>query len=130
MDTLGKRIKKVIMQNGITMTSFAKELNISQSMVSKMCSDKATPSDRTISDICRLYNINNDWLLNGVGEMEDTARTARFQELNELLSGITIGTSADKNAFIRAVSILPESLVNDLMLKWIKEAEEAKKNLD
>lgn len=69
MDTLGKRVKKVIVHNGATMTSFAKELNISQSMVSKICADKATPSERTISDICRIYNINKDWLLNGDGDM-------------------------------------------------------------
>lgn len=72
MGTLGKRVKKVIVHNGATMTSFAKEINISQSMVSKICADKAAPSDRTISDICRIYNINKDWLLHGIGEMVDT----------------------------------------------------------
>ena len=53
------------------MTSFAKELNISQSMVSKICADKAVPSDRTISDICRIFNVNKDWLLYGTGDMVD-----------------------------------------------------------
>ena len=71
MTTLGSRVKAVIVHNKTTMTNFAKELNISQSMVSKICSDKATPSDRTISDICRIYSINKDWLVNGVGVMID-----------------------------------------------------------
>lgn len=69
MDTIGQRIKHVIVFNGLTMTGFAKELNITQSMVSKICSDKATPSNRTIADICRIYHINTDWLLHGHGEM-------------------------------------------------------------
>lgn len=69
MTTVGQRVKQIIVYQGSTMTKFAKELNISQSMVSKICSDKAHPSDRTISDICRIFNINKEWLLNGVGEM-------------------------------------------------------------
>lgn len=71
MDTLGNRIRNIIAHQGTTMTQFAKELNISQSMVSKICADKATPSDRTISDICRIYNINRDWLLYNEGDMVD-----------------------------------------------------------
>lgn len=71
MTTLGSRVKAVIVHNKTTMSSFAKELNISQSMVSKICSDKAAPSDRTISDICRIYSINRDWLINGTGDMID-----------------------------------------------------------
>lgn len=71
MTTLGSRIKEVIVHQSTTMTKFAQELNISQSMVSKICADKATPSERTISDICRIYGINKDWLVNGTGEMID-----------------------------------------------------------
>ena len=73
MTTLGSRIKEVIAYYNTTMTQVAKELNISQSMVSKICGDKATPSDRTITDICRIYSINREWLTNGTGEMIDTA---------------------------------------------------------
>lgn len=73
MDSLGKRIRTVIAYEGINMTQFAKDLNISQSMVSKICSDKATPSDRTISDICRVYHVNRDWLTSGKGEMRNAA---------------------------------------------------------
>lgn len=67
--TLGSRIEEVIKRHEITKTQFAKELNISQSMVSKACSDKATFSNRTIADICRIYNVNREWLTNGTGEM-------------------------------------------------------------
>lgn len=71
MTTLGSRVKAVIVHNKTTMSSFAKDLNISPSMVSKICSGKSVPSDRTISDICRIYSINRDWLINGTGDMID-----------------------------------------------------------
>ena len=67
--TLGSRVEEVIKHHEITKTKFAKELGISQSMVSKICSGKAIPSDRTISDISRVFCVNKEWLQNGTGEM-------------------------------------------------------------
>lgn len=71
MDTLGKRIKFIIDCNKLTMTEFAVKLNISQSMVSKICADKAIPSERTLLDICRIFNINIKWLQHNQGEIYD-----------------------------------------------------------
>lgn len=103
METLGKRIKRIINYNGSTMTQFAKELNISQSMVSKICSDKAVPSDRTISDICRIYNINKEWLLQGIGEMAD--KQSLEDELADSFN--THGSSSLSNELKRAtISLL------------------------
>ena len=82
MTTLGSRIKEVITYHRTTMTQFAKDLNISQSMVSKICGDKATPSDRTITDICRIYTIRREWLTNGTGEMIDLSK--REERISEL----------------------------------------------
>lgn len=87
MPTIGKRIRKVIVHEGETITSFAKELNISQSMVSKICADKAKPSDRTIADICRVFNINKEWLTTGKGTMLNVE--TRKDEIKEILSKST-----------------------------------------
>lgn len=66
---MGHRIEEVIACNKITKSSFAKDLNISQSMASKICAGKAAPINRTISDICRVYCVNRKWLEDGIGEM-------------------------------------------------------------
>lgn len=66
---IGERIKEIIDALGITQTEFAAKLNISQSMVSKMCSGASEPSSRTISDICDKFNIDDFWLVTGFGEM-------------------------------------------------------------
>lgn len=63
------RIKEIIRSEKLTMTKFGEILHISQSMVSLLCSGKNTPSDRTISDICREFRINERWLRTGEGEM-------------------------------------------------------------
>lgn len=69
METIGDRINHVVAYSGLTKSHFGLAINISQSMVSKLCNNSATPSDRTISDICRVFDINEDWLRTGDGKM-------------------------------------------------------------
>ena len=66
---IGERIKQVIAEQGITQAEFAQRLNISQSMVSKICSGAAEPSFRTLSDISEKFSIDLVWLDTGYGDM-------------------------------------------------------------
>lgn len=59
------RISKIVSNSGLTKTEFGKRINISQGMVSRICQGSATPSDRTISDICRVFNVNRRYLEQG-----------------------------------------------------------------
>lgn len=63
-----ERICLLIEKLDITKTAFAKRLNVSQGLVSQMCSGTTKPSDRTISDICREFDVNEEWLRTGKGE--------------------------------------------------------------
>lgn len=69
MDDLNKRISYLIEQLGIKKTTFADRLNVSQPYISQLCAGTSNPSDRTISDICREFNVNEEWLRTGQGEM-------------------------------------------------------------
>lgn len=62
------RINEIVKQSGLTKTDFAKRLGVSQPFVSKICTGDATPSDRTITDICREFGCNEVWLRTGEGE--------------------------------------------------------------
>lgn len=127
MDTLGKRVKKVIAYHGTTMTSFAKEINISQSMVSKICADKAVPSDRTISDICRIYNIRKEWILHGTGEMLDTQSLEN--ELADCFGKSDLSLSEDvKQNLIYALVNTPPAAWHIIVDHIKKLSEEYKKN--
>lgn len=56
------RISLIVEHSGLTKTEFAKRINVSQGLVSQMCSGTTKPSDRTISDICRVFNVNRRYL--------------------------------------------------------------------
>ena len=68
MDTINDRIAWYIKDAGIKKAEFARRLNLSQPFVSELCSGKNNPSDRTIADICREFNISELWLRTGEGE--------------------------------------------------------------
>lgn len=69
MSNLNERIDTLIKALNIRKTAFAERLNVSQAFVSQLCSGVKQPSDRTIADICREFNVNEIWLREGVGEM-------------------------------------------------------------
>lgn len=48
---------------------FAKSLGLSRSFIAQVETGKNKFSERTIKDICRIYNVNEEWLKNGTGEM-------------------------------------------------------------
>lgn len=69
MSKLNDRISLLIVTLNIKKTAFAERLNVSQAFVSQLCSGTKQPSDRTISDICREFNVSEKWLKSGEGEM-------------------------------------------------------------
>ena len=68
METINDRIAWCIKDAGIKKAEFARRLNLSQAFISELCSGKNNPSDRTIADICREFNISELWLRTGEGE--------------------------------------------------------------
>lgn len=105
MNTLGNRVKAIIDFNDETMSSFSRKLNISPSMVSKICNDKAIPSDRTISNICFIYNVTRDWILNGAGE-RPMPYEKRLIALNnkQILALKAVAYGCNKNKHLRGAS--------------------------
>lgn len=63
------RIARIIEAKEITRSRFAEALGVSPAFVSQMCSGAANPSDRTVKDICRIFNVSELWLRTGEGEM-------------------------------------------------------------
>ncbi len=68
METINKRIDVLLNELGMTKTAFAEKLKVSQSYISKLIV-KGSPSDRLVEDICEKFNVNEEWLRTGNGEM-------------------------------------------------------------
>lgn len=74
---IGQRIKQVRKESGLTQAKFADRLNLKKSTVGNYEVGLLIPSDRTIADICRVFDINETWLRTGEGEMYVLSTRAR-----------------------------------------------------
>ena len=66
-ETLAERITYIVKQSKLNQTEFAAKISISQQYLSQICNGRKIPSDRTISDICREFDVNEVWLRTGEG---------------------------------------------------------------
>lgn len=69
MNTVNERISFLIKDQGLTQSKFAERIHLTQAHVSRICSGAYVPTERTISDICREFNVSLAWLEDGEGEM-------------------------------------------------------------
>ena len=53
----------------LSQQEFANSLGLSRNMIAQVEMGTRILSDRSIKDICRIYNVNEEWLKNGTGEM-------------------------------------------------------------
>lgn len=83
MNHLNERINYLIKSLGMKKTAFAEKLNVSQAFVSQLCSGVKQPSERTIQDICTKFNVNEEWLLTGEGEI--FIRLSRNDEISKFV---------------------------------------------
>ena len=63
------RILKIRKDSKLNQEDFGLRLNLTKNYISLIETGNRIPSDRTISDICREFNVNEDWLRNGTGDM-------------------------------------------------------------
>lgn len=105
---MNERIQAIIEAKQIKKVEFARRLNLSQPFVSDLCSGKSQPSSRTISDICREFDVNEDWLRTGEGEM--FVHISRSQEVAEFVGDILKGEADTfKRRFVAMLARLDES---------------------
>lgn len=69
MQALNQRLIELRKDKKLTQAEFASKLNLSRSAVSNYEYGKTDVPDRTVADICRVFNVNEEWLRTGSGDM-------------------------------------------------------------
>ena len=116
METVSQRITHIVESEKLTKTAFANSINISQPYLSQICSGQREPSDRTISDICRVSGVNEIWLKTGVGEMK--LPMPLDQQLAQIFADVQV--SDDERArLVKAFASLPPEAYPQLY-KWFQ----------
>ena len=66
---IGKRVRKIRLQKGISQEQFGELIGIKKAAVSKIENGDNSLSSSNLISICKQFNINEEWLLYGKGEM-------------------------------------------------------------
>jgi len=66
---VNERIKIIRKQLELTQQEFADKLGIARNNIAGYETSKRSPSDAVVSLICAKFNVNEDWLRTGDGEM-------------------------------------------------------------
>ena len=109
METINKQIAALIHAKGMNKSQFAESINVSPQFISAVCAGTKQPSDRTIADICRVYNVNEDWLRDGTGE--PFMQLSREEDIAEYVGSITGGNITDIDESI--IKLLAETPVEE-----------------
>ena len=126
MESVNERIAFLIKDTGISRSTFADRLHISRPFASELCSGAKQPSDRTVSDICRVFGVSEAWLRDGVGEMY--VKRSMNEELSILVNELM--SNSDESFRKRFVATLlelpPESwaAIEDFAKKLQKSTED------
>ena len=95
------RIKMIRQNEGLTQSQFADKIGLSRNYVAMIEIGQRDPSDRTISDICRIFDIQEDWLKYGLEPMR--AAKSREEEIADLVGSALTGSSEFKKSVIRMI---------------------------
>lgn len=66
---MNKRIKEIRQNAGMTQREFADRIGVSRNTIAAYETNARVPIDAIIVSICREFNVNEDWLRTGLGNM-------------------------------------------------------------
>ena len=124
MNTIGDRIKSVRISENLSQEEFGKRLNLSRSIIS--CYEKGLReiTERSIKDIVREFNIDENWIYTGEGDMYH--KMTEDEEFAYMIGALLVDDEEDKRKFIRLMLDLDESywpIVTEL-IEGIKKRDE------
>lgn len=122
-DTVNERIKELRKALGFTQQEFAEKIGIKRNTVAQYEMGRNQPIDTVIALICREFNVNEDWLRYGEGEM--FRQQSRNDELTAFMGDLLKNEAPDFRA--RLVSVLARldteewRLLEKMALKLVDE---------
>ena len=113
-----ERVKELRKHLGLSGAKFGEKLGIKRNTVSQIENGVNGLSEQNIKSICREFNVNENWLRNGEGEMFNSVESL---SLDDLVSGavpleidiLKAYFTLDKDTREKALNHFLDSLKND-----------------
>lgn len=114
---MNRRIAQIRKSAEMTQDSFAEKLGLTKNFISLVETGKREPSDRTLKDICREFNISYLWLTKGIEPMYQELDASSMARIDSIMTG---ENEFAKNLFIEFAKLdesewmLLEKLIKNL----------------
>lgn len=112
---MNTRIKNLRKQLGLTQSEFGEKIGLKGNTITNYENNIRTPSDAVIYSICREFNVNEQWLRSGEGDM--FLRLSRNDEIAAYVARVM----KDENAYYQQKMLLFFSRLSPEMLKKLEE---------
>ena len=117
--SINERIKAVRKNSELSQTAFAERLGTTRGVITNLEGEKTEPNEPFLRLICKEFNVSEDWLRTGEGDMMQ--KLTRNQEIAEFMGRIM--NEPDDAPRKRFISIISKLDVDE----WRILAEIAKK---
>lgn len=121
-----ERLKKLRKTLDLTQQEFADKLKVPRNTIGGYEVGKSNPSDAAVNNICNIFNVNENWLRNGTGEM--FIELTRDEQIEHFV-GDALKSEDDffKKKFISMLAALDESDW-EVLQKMVELLQENKKD--
>lgn len=123
--SIGERIKEVRKKSGLTQQKFADRIGLKRNTIGNYEINLIEPSDRTILDICREFDVRESWLRTGEGE--PFVEKSREENISAFVGSILSGEPDFRQRFISVLARMTPEEWAILEKKVLELAEEIKK---
>lgn len=104
---MNERIKELRKTLGLTLDKFGERLGVTKMTISRIENGVNNVTDQMFKSICREFNVDENWLRTGEGEM--FVQKTRDEEIASFINGIDGCTDSFKSRFIKMLASLDES---------------------
>lgn len=113
MDIYGrvKYLRKCILN--MTQDDFSKKIKISRSNLGSIETGRVNVTDRVISDICTVFNVNEDWLRNGGSDNDIFTELSECEEVAKYVQTLLDSTDDVVADIIKNFIVIYEKLDDD-----------------
>ncbi|MEY8227011.1 helix-turn-helix transcriptional regulator [Blautia coccoides] len=126
---MNERIKQLRKEINISQEEFGKRIGIGKTSVSKIETGENSPSEQTIMLMCREFNVNEEWLRNGKGDMfiNLTHMEKAYNRFGYIMENSPPSKKAALALLLELLYEVPDNKWNLIMEQYNEALVEAKK---
>ena len=115
---MNERMKELRKTLGLTLEKFGERVGVSKTAINKIENGTNNVSDRMLLSVCKEFNVNDEWLRTGEGEMFN--QSDEDEELAAIVGRVLAGEDEFRKALYRQIGTCDQKYID--MLKEFVES--------